>query len=163
MGPKGHDEPVSLIDLLESGPLYHFAEWPEESLRVSAPGVYTVWLGEQFLYVGISWQDRPGSRGLFGRLNSHASGRRSGDQFCIYICDSFIVPMLAPDQLQAIGARELSLDQLTRDFIRSSLGYRAIHTSTGAEARLLEASIRLEGLPKHGPPMLNPASGKAPM
>ena len=31
---------------------------------------------------------------LWTRLGSHASGRRSGDQFNVYICDRFVVPAL---------------------------------------------------------------------
>jgi hypothetical protein len=147
---------VTPIESLEGGQLHLFADWPEESLRVSAPGVYTIWHGDVFLYVGISWQDRPNSRGLFGRLNSHASGRRSGDEFCIYVCDSFIVPTLSRDQLKAVGDRVLSLDQLTKAFIRDHLSYRAVHTKTGSNARLIEATIRSEGLPGHGQPILNP-------
>ena len=147
---------MTLIGALEQGRLLRFADWPEETLRASAPGVYTVWDQERFLYVGISWQDRPNSKGLFGRLNAHASGRRSGDQFCIYICDVFIVPVLNPDQLQAISTRELSLDALTKTYIRRNLTYRATHTEAGEEARKLERCIRSDGLPTAGRPLLNP-------
>ena len=101
------------IEALEQGPLLRFADWPEESLRLSAPGVYTIWHESKFLYVGISWQDRPNSKGLFGRLNAHASGRRSGDQFCIYICDLFIVPTLDPTNFkQSADASSVSTRSL---------------------------------------------------
>jgi hypothetical protein len=43
-------------------------------------------------------------KGLWTRLNSHASGRRAGDQFNVYICDRFIVPVLMPDQQRDIDA-----------------------------------------------------------
>jgi hypothetical protein len=42
-------------------------------------------------------QDRVGAggrvvaKGLWTRLNAHASGRRSGDQFCVYIGDRQVV------------------------------------------------------------------------
>jgi len=68
---------VMHVDELTHGSIHQFCDWPEESLRVGKPDVYSIWRGAQFLYVGISWQDRPNSKGLFGRLNSHASGRRS--------------------------------------------------------------------------------------
>ena len=148
---------MDALEELEHGRLRSFSDWPDEGLRVSSPGVYVVWRGSDFLYVGISWQDRPGSKGLFGRLDSHASGRRSGDQFCIYVCDRFIVPSLNPEQLRKIGEGQLSLDRMTREFIRGELTYRATHTATGSDARAIEATIRSTGLPNAGQPLLNPA------
>ena len=58
-----------------------------------------------------------------GRLASHASGRRSGDQFCVYVYDRFVLPRVA-HRIEEIAARQLYLDQLTRDFIRAELGFR---------------------------------------
>jgi hypothetical protein len=151
----------SVLEELETGLLSAFADWPNDELRGGGPGVYSVWRGDEFLYVGISWQDEPGSAGLFGRLNSHATGRRSGDQFCIYICDRFIVPSLDLEQLSAIGAGTLSLDQMTRSYIRTHLTYRSVHTATGDEARLIERAIRREGLGSGVKPAINPL--KPPM
>lgn len=79
--------------------------------------MYTVWRDAEFLYVGISWQNHPGSLGLFGRLDSHAPGRRSGDQFCIYICDRYVIPALNPWQLASVGTGTSSLDGLTRSYL----------------------------------------------
>ena len=73
-----------------------------DSLRAGPSGVYTIWNGGVFLYVGMAWAHRddsnPKAVGVFGRLSSHASGRRSGGQFCIYICDRFVVPELNADE-----------------------------------------------------------------
>ena len=92
----------SQVHELETGVTRSFADWPIAQMQGDgAPGVYTVWNGTQFLYVGMSWKE--GSKGLFGRLNSHASGRRSGDQFCIYACDLFIVPTLSKSQQLAVA------------------------------------------------------------
>jgi hypothetical protein len=44
------------------------------------------------------------ARGLWTRLNAHASGRRSGDQFCVYICNRFVVPELTPSQQRELAA-----------------------------------------------------------
>jgi hypothetical protein len=91
-----------------------------------AAGVYTVWRGAELIYAGMSGRgaqsedfvadpDRPGrALGLWTRLNSHASGRRSGDQFNIYICDRFVVPVLTPGQLRDIACGRLLLDQLIK-------------------------------------------------
>jgi hypothetical protein len=78
--------------------------------------VYTIWRDGQFVYVGMSGrgaqpedftvvpgQPPGGAKGLWTRLNSHASGRRSGDQFNLYICDRFIVPVLTPSQLPRLA------------------------------------------------------------
>ena len=39
---------------LETGKLFSFADWPNEDIPLVSVGVYTVWLGEQLLYVGYS-------------------------------------------------------------------------------------------------------------
>lgn len=96
-----------------------------------------------------------GKRGLWTRLNSHASGQRSGDKFCIYICDRFVLPSLSSDQIHAVARGELSLDALTRGFIRESLSYRWVVVGDGATALALEAEARRGGL-SAGPPLLNP-------
>ena len=150
-----------LVLELEAGPIHHFQDWPASHLEVGRTGVYTIWSSTAFLYVGMSYRDvsetsNPNAKGLFGRLASHASGRRSGDQFCIYICDRFVIPRLSPDELAALERGERILDRLTRDYIRSNLRYRSVVTTTGAEARILETHVRLHGLPSFGRPIINP-------
>ena len=93
--------------------------------------------------------------GLWTRLNSHASGRRSGDQFNIYICDRFILPILNRDQQQALASGELLLDRITRDFIRQNLTYRYLVCRDGTEALEIERSVRTGRLAA-GRPYLNP-------
>lgn len=125
------------------------------------PGVYAIWRGPEFLYVGISWREPTltasgMSKGLWGRLDSHASGRRSGDQFCIYICDRFVLGQLTNNEIEEITSGSKSLDVLTKIYVRTHLSYRFVTTSTGEEARALEADIRRNGLQPHGRPLLNP-------
>jgi len=88
-------------------------------------------------------------------LNSHASGRRSGDQFNIYVCDRFIVPVLTPDQQRDIGYGRLFLDQLTRSYIREHLTYRFQICADGRAALAAERALRAGSLPA-GRPFLNP-------
>lgn len=92
---------------------------------------------------------------LWTRLDSHASGRRSGDQFNIYVCDRFIVPVLTPDQQREIGQGTLFLDQMTKKFIRQHLSYRFLIYSSGKEALSVERAVRAGGLPA-GRPYMNP-------
>lgn len=105
-------------------------------------------------FVAASGQNSQ-AMGLWTRLNSHASGRRAGDQFCVYICDRFIVPALTAVPQRDIGQGRLLLDQLTKSFIHDHLGYRFALHGDGAEALAVERTVRAGGLPA-GRPYLNP-------
>lgn len=152
---------------LQAGPAYKFADWPNDQVPRRAAGVYTVWRNAELIYAGMSGRgaqsedfvarpDQPDkAMGLWTRLNSHASGRRSGDQFNIYICDRFIVPVLTPDQQRDIGSGSLLLDQLTRSYIREHLAYRFQVCGDGTAALATERAIRGGSLPA-GRPFLNP-------
>lgn len=89
------------------------------------------------------------------RLNSHASGRRSGDQFNVYVCDRFIVPSLDRHEQQLIGSGKLMLDQMTRALIREHLRFRFVVCQDGDQALALERQVRTGSLPA-GRPYLNP-------
>jgi hypothetical protein len=160
-----HEMPAIAVRELQDATALKFADWPHPRVPRRAAGVYTIWRQENFLYAGMS---RSGAQaedltagadgkaaGLWTRLNSHASGRRSGDQFNIYICDRFVVPALTRDQQQAIASGELLLDRMTRDFIRQNLTYRYLVCRDGAEALEIERSVRAGQLPA-GRPFLNP-------
>src|SRR5436853_4475000 len=115
---------------LRCGPVHAFAEWPNPAVPNGKVGVYTVWSDDQLVYVGMAGraisprvegaelQEPAKLTGLRSRLNSHASGRRSGDQFCVYVFDRLVLPTLRPEQIQAGAQGRLSLDSLIRQFIR---------------------------------------------
>ena len=148
--------------------MFGFANFAEADIPRSAAGCYTVWRGQQFIYVGMAGraakaedlarhdQSRGAPKGLAQRLLSHGSGRRSGDQFCIYVADRFVLPSLSRPQVEDIAAATVKLDALTRDFIQAELRFRWCATSSGAEALALERLIQREGLPGAGRPLLNP-------
>jgi hypothetical protein len=94
-------------------------------------------------------------KGLWTRLDSHAKGRRSGDQFCIYVCDRLIIPTLSRDQLRAIGDGSLSLDALTKQYIHEFLSYRFIATGDSTSAFRIERQVKTGALDV-GKPLLNP-------
>ena len=157
----------SQLGVLATGTRYRFADWPSPDIPRVAAGVYTVWLSDgRLLYVGMSGRglrldvDDGQRRGLWTRLNSHASGRRSGDQFCAYVCDRLVIPHLTRGQQQEIGAGTLSLDALTRDYIREHFAYRFVVTSDGAEALELEREVK-RGALEVGQPLLNPLASAA--
>ncbi len=56
------------------------------------------------------------------RMVSHASGRRSGDQFCVYVHDYFVIPELVKNG-SFKPARGI-LDKLTKNYIQTNLNYR---------------------------------------
>ena len=152
-------------DQLEKGPLYCFSDWPAGNIPEIAAGVYTIWRGTEFVYVGMAGRGNAAKKeqaklkgkpwGLYNRLKSHSSGRRSGDQFCLYICDRIIIPTLSPTELHQVGTGKLELDKRTREFIRAKLAFRFMVTPDDKMARLIESEIRQGALPA-GKPVLNP-------
>ena len=121
----GHD----LSSLLDTSvrPI-RFAEDPSDHIPNQGSIIYSVWdedEDENFLYVGISGlQKSLERRNPLSLMVAHASGRRSGDQFCIYIHDFFVVTSLVEsgEYKPTRGA----LDKLTKDYIHKNLSYRFI-------------------------------------
>lgn len=178
------------IDLAEvrklcpGNPSHPFAEWGEPAVDPK-PGVYTVWdkpngSDERFVYVGMAGRgvlapnvadvadtedpDQPKpkrKKGLAGRLAAHQSGRRSGDQFCVYVCDYFVVPELTDVQQREIAKGVTFLDDLTHDHINANFRYRFIYLPDGKTAEALERRLRRgDLLPELGNPFLNPLPGR---
>lgn len=155
------------FDALENDAPSHFGDWPNPYVPSVAAGIYTVWRGDRLLYVGMSGRGLSTAsiiqhrralargKGLWSRLNSHASGRRSGDQFCVYISDCIVLPMLRPADIARIAAGHLSLDLLTRGYIREHLSYRWVETVDGRTAMRAERIMRRGALTR-GKPHLNP-------
>ena len=150
------------INELKSGTIYPFSGWPHVAVPMSSAGVYSIWNNEgTHIYVGMSGrgmsneqlsksQTEGRKRGLYTRLHSHASGARSGDQFCVYIADRLVLPTLTKDQIKAISQRMISFDHLVRDYIRTNLSFRFAVTHDGGAAISLERETRsgaLESLP----------------
>ncbi len=138
------------------GPIHWFADWPIADVPVTGSAVYTVWNREGvFVYVGMSGRSATATgKGPWGRLHSHASGRRSGDQFCIYVCDRLVLPGLH-NRIGEIADGSLSLDAETRSFIRAQLGFRCLSVASPDMAYQIEGMIIRGGL-LIGTPLLNP-------
>ena len=77
-------------------------------------------------------------KNLQSRLNQHASGRRSGDQFCVYLGDRLVMPKLDIDQTKGVFSGEVSLDEEIKKFVRSQLSYRYLLVQDDPTARALE-------------------------
>jgi hypothetical protein len=147
----------ALVDQLENGPLHRFAEYATliDVIPGSGAGVYTIWDDAGGLvYAGIAGRN-PAGKGLASRLRSHASGRRSGDQFCVYVADHYVMPELSREQIEAIRDSRLSMDALVRDKIHAAFGFRFIVVDDYATAIQVENSVK-SGRLKAGRPRLNP-------
>jgi len=147
---------------LAAGTLYWFRDWPNEAVPRFGAGVYTIWHDDgRFIYVGMSGrgitsysEPRKSPHGLYTRLKSHAAGRRSGDQFCVYVADRLVLPSLAPRDIEDVVAGRHQMDAHIRAYIHKHLGYRFVMLPDGKGALALEASIKNGALPP-GKPLLN--------
>src|SRR5215813_8558672 len=107
---------------LGRGALHAFANWPNPSVLTFGAGAYTIWHNDgRFMYVGMSGRGitaetirRNTPQGLYTRLQSHASGRRSGDQFCVYVADRLVLPTLSHAEIGAIASGRHSMDAFVR-------------------------------------------------
>lgn len=141
---------------------YRFSDWPNADVPMVAAGVYAIWNGDDLFYCGMSGRQiekaiADGKRrfGLVTRLNSHASGRLSGDQFCVYVANRLVIPRLTSIELEKFGTGELKLDELTKDFIHKHLDYQYVVVQSSAEAFAVEARAR-KGELFGQKPLLNP-------
>ena len=159
---EGHD----LSDLFDlTKPPVSFADDCKNHIPEYGSLVYTVWNpAEEFIYVGIGGTgqkpDTPlEDRNPRSRISQHSQGRRSGDQFCIYVHDFFVLP-----QLIASGEYEPErgyLDRLTKEYIHEHLRYRfkVFQTEDSVQiVRHLETALK-KGAFGFPPPFLNGSVG----
>lgn len=134
-------------------PSVSFAENPRDHIPTKGSIIYSVWDQEEnFIYIGISGlQKSTERRNPLSRMISHSSGRRSGDQFCIYIHDFYVIPKLIEDgeYTPSIGI----LDNLTRDFVKENLSYRFMEFDTDDSDEIV---LKLENLIKMGALEISP-------
>ena len=110
--------PDDPINALAQGPLYWFRDWPNQAVPTFCAGVYTIWHSDgRFVYVGMSGRSiksesvpGPLPYGLHTRLSSHFSGRRSGDQFCVYVADRLVLSDLTPANIEDISSGRHPMD-----------------------------------------------------
>ena len=155
--------PAASFSDLAAGTAYPFSEWPNPEVPPFGAGVYTIWHHDgRFIYVGMSgrgmtadtaYRNKP--QGIYTRLKSHASGRRSGDQFCVYVADRFVLPTLSQEDIAAIASGRHQMDAFVRRYIHENLSYRFVILADGKAAHALEAAIK-GGKWEPGRPLLNP-------
>ena len=93
--------------------------------------------------------------GLVTRLDSHAKGRLSGDQFNVYVANRLVIPGLEPSRLARFADGSLTLDLLTRQYIHQHFQYQYLIVDHSKEAFTLEK--KCQGGEIFGKkPLLNP-------
>jgi hypothetical protein len=129
---------------------HRFSDWPNSDVPAIAAGVYAVWDGQILIYCGMSGREFERAVasgkvrfGLVTRLASHAAGRLSGDQFCVYVANRLIIPTLKPEQLAKFADGELTLDSLTKAYINERLEYQFASVNSSTDAYALEKSCRM--------------------
>lgn len=144
-------------------PRFKFSDWPNTSIPSVAAGVYAIWHDQALIYCGMSGREYEKAQvsdkkkyGLITRLSSHASGRLSGDQFCVYVANRLVIPSLQHELLHRFSTGEHTLDQMTRAYIHEHFEYQYAIVHSSREAYELEAKSR-NGAVFGLKPLLNPA------
>jgi hypothetical protein len=137
-----------------------FRDWPDQAIPAVAAGAYVVWQGDQLIYAGMSGRQIEKNRhkrkyGLITRLDSHAKGRLSGDQFNVYVANRLVIPSLNHGQLAQFADGGLTLDLLTRQYIHQHFEYQYLVVKQSAEAFELERTCQ-RGEVFGQKPLLNP-------
>ena len=57
---------------------------------------------------------RNAPQGIYTRLQSHASGRRSGNQLSVYVADRLVLPSLSQEDITAIASGRHQMDAFVR-------------------------------------------------
>ena len=151
----GHD----LSDLFSlNTPVISFADDNKKHVPSYGSIVYTVWdLKNNFIYVGIGGtQKKPvANRNPRSRIKEHSSGRRSGDQFCIYVHDFFVLPNIL--KTGTYQPKKGYLDKLTKEYLHKNLRYRVKVFQTDDSIKIvrsLESKIK-RGVFGFPAPLLN--------
>ncbi len=140
---------------------HRFSDWLNPEVPAVAAGVYHVWDIDTLMYCGMSGREveTNGHRSRYGlvtRLQSHASGRLSGDEFSVYIANRLVIPALSPVQFPRFASGELNLDRLTKAYIHDHFEYQYAVVESSSEAFALEKRCR-DGSIFGVKPLLNPA------
>lgn len=141
---------------------YKFSDWPNRDIPLVAAGVYAIWHDDKLIYCGMSGReiekatkDNKKKYGLITRLNSHAQGRLSGNQFCVYVANRLVIPTLSANDLSKFATGEYRLDYMTKSYIHNNLEYQYLIVETSTEAYRIEDKARAGKL-FNQKPLLNP-------
>ena len=129
----------NLFDLKE--PPVSFRDDHTEYIPEYGSIIYTVWdSDEKFIYVGVGGVGK--RKDPRSRINQHRNGGRSGDQFCVYIQDYFIIPDLLKKNHPKI--QKGSLDKMTNDYIQKHLSYRFVTIKNIKRTELINVEEKIK-------------------
>lgn len=140
----------SYVTRLTEAPRHPFAALERSCIPPIAAGVYAISTRDRsLLYVGMAGRGKTSEdlaaairpTGLANRLRSHLNGRRSGDQFAVYVADHTILPTLTPDVVNGIASGDVALDDLVSEHVRRNLWFQYVVTPDGATATALERHL----------------------
>ena len=141
---------------------FKFKNWPQKNFPALAAGIYLIWDGQTLLYVSTAGKDlekalrsEKNKFGLITRLNSHASGRAAGDQFCTLLSNRIVIPSLKSSQLNKFREGSITLDQMTKKYIQTNVEYQYLLVENFQDAIDLEDYCR-RGIIFGTKPLLNP-------
>ena len=131
-----------MIEQKDFSQRFPFSDWPNAENPLITAGLYVIWEGQQLIYCGMSGREiekyqHSNSKkkyGLINRLNSHASGRLSGDQFCVYVANRIVIPSLDPDTLSQFRDGTINLDKLTKKYVHENFEYQYALVDTSSAA-----------------------------
>ncbi|WP_261874676.1 hypothetical protein [Vibrio rarus] len=143
---------------------YKFSDWPNNTIPKVAAGIYAIWNGDELFYCGMSGREieknlHKKKYGLITRLHSHATGRLSGDLFCVYVANRLVIPSLKTTDFPLFANGELKLDSLTKSYIHDHLEYQYVLVNSSSEAFAVEIKGR-NGELFGQKPRLNPIIAK---
>ena len=148
--------------MFSTAPRFRFSDWPNRAIPSVAAGVYAIWDTHTLVYCGMSgrqFEEAQAAKktryGLVTRLGSHASGRLSGDQFCVYVANRLVVPTINNEDRDAFRKGSLTLDSLTRRYIHARFEYQYVVVPSSSSAYALERQCR-NGEIFGAKPFLNP-------
>lgn len=152
-----------MIERSDFSKRYRFSDWPNNNIPLITAGVYVIWDSKRLVYCGMSGREiekykQSNSKkkyGLINRLHSHASGRLSGDQFCVYVANRIVIPSLDPELLKQFRDGSINLDKLTKKYVNEHLEYQYALVESSAAAFAAENLCR-NGTVFGVQPYLNP-------
>lgn len=118
------DDPVLKALFDSSSELRPFTNSNIKDIPAHGSIIYTVFLDKsEFIYFGIGGLSGKTvlDRNPQSRIRQHTQGTRSGDQFCIYIQDFYVLPTLIGQPYTPLKG---NLDRLTKESIQTRLTYR---------------------------------------
>lgn len=128
-------EIASLFD--EESSLLPFSSESADKIPEFGSILYAVFLDKtEFIYIGIGGVagKTVTDRKPRSRIKQHIQGNRSGDQFCIYIQDFYVIPQLIGKKYTP---QKGHLDKLVKSFIQSRLSFRFLAFQTDDSSQIV--------------------------